>query len=92
MLESAYKTSYQQIGPGIAAATGLTVPAGCVAIEVVVSGQAVRWRADGTAPTAALGQPMAVGEKKIFTLATPALLQFIESAAGATLDVTYYTY
>ena len=81
---------YQQIGAGIAAAAGFTLPAGTEFVEVTVGAQAVRWRADGTDPTAAIGMPLAVGATKIFTTQQLSLVKFIEQVAGAVLDITYY--
>lgn len=84
--------SYQQItAGGLATPAGLTFPEGTVYAEVIVSGQAVRWRADGPPPTTAIGMPMAVGERRIFALQSLAPLLFIEQVAGAVLDVTYYS-
>lgn len=81
--------SYQQI-TAPAVATGLIIPAGTSFAEVQVSVQAVRFRADGTAPTASVGMPIAVGDLRTFPIANLSALQFIEQAAGAVLNVTYY--
>jgi hypothetical protein len=81
--------AYQQI-VGAAAATALTIPDGAVFAELVVSGQPVRWRADGPDPTAAVGMPLAVGVHKTFFLQSLSTLRFIETAASATIDVTYF--
>lgn len=81
--------AYQQI-VGVAAATSLTVPDGTVFAEVNVSGQPVRWRIDGPNPTAAIGMPLPVGASKIFFVQSLASLVFIETAASATLDITYF--
>lgn len=81
---------YQQLAAGsMAAATALTVPAGAAYAVIQVEAQAVRWRDDGTDPTAAIGMPVAVGTT--FTYEGPlARIKFIEAAAGAILNVTYY--
>lgn len=81
--------AYQQI-VGLAASTALTVPDGTAFAEVSVSGQSVRWRADGTTPTAAIGMPLPVGTTRQFFLSSLALIRFIETAASATLDITYF--
>lgn len=79
---------YQQI-VGPAAATTLTVPAGATIAEVTVEGASVRWRDDGTAPTVSVGMPLAIGTFITFTT-TLSALQFIQTAATATLDISYY--
>ncbi|MBI1214138.1 MAG: hypothetical protein GC190_21965 [Alphaproteobacteria bacterium] len=82
---------YQQI-VGLAAATALTVPAGATYAVVVAEGQAVRYRADGTNPTAAIGQPIAVGVSTVFRMTNADLvaLKFIQQSATATLNIDYY--
>jgi len=57
--------------------------------QICVSGQGVRYRDDGTAPTASLGIP--VGAGTCFQYSGPmAGIQFIQQAATATLDITFY--
>jgi hypothetical protein len=56
---------------------------------VTVEGQAVRWRDDGTSPTAAVGNPVQAGAQLVYSGALSAI-QFIQQAASATLDVSYY--
>lgn len=73
-----------------AAATALTIPAGTMLIRIIPEAQAVRWRDDGVAPTAAVGQPLAVGQELIYVGAAMAALQFIEQAASTKLNVTFY--
>lgn len=80
---------YQQI-TSLAAAASLTVPAGTTMIRIVPETQAVRWRDDGTNPTATVGQPLAVGAELIYTADSAGKLKFIEQAASAKLNVTYY--
>lgn len=81
--------AYQQI-VGVPAAVGLTVPDGTVFAEISVSGQPVRWRCDGPNPTATVGMPLPVGSSKQFFLQSLSSLLFIETAASATLDITYF--
>lgn len=80
---------YQQITV-LTASTGLTVPAGTKMIRIIAEAQAVRWRDDGTAPTATVGQPLAVGVEMIYTANNAGVLRFIEQVAGGKLNVTYY--
>lgn len=78
---------YQQILPTVA--TALTVPAGaCVAI-IACETQAVRWRDDGTNPTASVGYPLAVGAELEYT-GQLNLIKFIEQVGGGVINVSYY--
>lgn len=77
---------YQQI-VSPAAATGLTVPAGATMALISVSGATMRWRDDGTAPTAGVGMPVAAGQEFQYS-GNLAAIQVI--GTGATLDISYY--
>jgi hypothetical protein len=79
---------YQQI-TSVSAATALTVPAGATLALVIPEAQNVRWRDDAVNPSASVGMPLLVGG----ALAYDGNLQnirFIESVAGAILNVSYY--
>jgi hypothetical protein len=82
---------YQQI-TSLASATNLTVPTtgGPVVWALICAETAgVRWRDDGTAPTASVGQPLAAGQ--CFQYAGPLLtIQFIAQTGSPVLDVSYY--
>lgn len=80
---------YQQI-VGAVASTALTVPAGAGMALISCAGAAVRWRDDGTAPTASVGYPLPVGGELVYTASNLAQLRFIETAPTATLDICYY--
>lgn len=80
---------YQQI-TSLAAATALTVPAGTSVVVMKCATQAVRFRDDGTNPTAAIGYPLATGVEFIYTAASAERIRVIEQAASAVLDVLYY--
>jgi hypothetical protein len=79
---------YQQIA-SLAAAQTLTAPAGATFALVACEGQAVRWRDDGTAPTAAVGMELWVGQTLIYD-GPLAAISFIQEAAGAKLNVAFY--
>lgn len=79
---------YQQI-TDVSAAVGLTVPAGATEALIVGTAQAVRWRDDGTNPTATVGIPLAVNTLFEYR-GNLAAIKFIESAAGAVLNISYY--
>lgn len=74
----------------LAASTALTVPAGSRAALIIPEGQAVRWRDDGVAPTAAIGMPLYVGQGFRFT-GNLSNIRFIEQVAGATLHIYFYS-
>lgn len=83
-------TGFQQLAAGsLASATALTVPAGTRWAWICAEAQAVRWRDDGTNPTASVGMPLASGSCMQY-LQPPGLLSFIQQTAGAILDVSYY--
>lgn len=87
---------YQQI-VGAVAATALTIPTrdnnGTSAIPtmavIIVEGQAVRYRDDGTNPTAAVGMPISIGTA-FFYDGDLRSIRFIQTAATATINVSYY--
>ena len=88
---------YQQI-TSLSSATGLTVPAidpnglnakPSIAL-ITPEGQAVRWRDDGTAPTATVGMPLAVGVTFQYD-GDLSKIRFIEQTAGAKLNISYYS-
>lgn len=80
---------YQQLGT-LSAAVGLTVPAGASNALIAVSGAPVRWRADGTAPTASLGMPVVAGATLVVGGALMGVIEFIEQSGTAELDVSYF--
>lgn len=80
---------YQQL-TSLSAATALTVPAGTILALCTPETQAVRWRDDGTSPTASIGQPLPVGAELRYDAGGLALIKFIEQVASAKLNVVYY--
>lgn len=80
---------YQQITV-LTAATALTVPTNSRLAWIQAEAQAVRWRDDGTNPTASVGMVLAAGEGMWYTGNRLAALKFIEAAASAKLNVSYY--
>lgn len=80
---------YQQI-TSLSAATALTIPSGTSFCIVTPETQAVRWRDDGTNPTATVGYPLDAGVELVYTGAQLARLKFIEQAASAKLNICYY--
>lgn len=79
---------YQQI-TSLSAAASLTPPAGATLAIIVCEAQAVRWRDDGTAPSATVGMPLAVGTVMNYDGNLKGI-QFFEQAASAKLNISYY--
>lgn len=70
---------------GSAAAAG--IPQSTELIIMTPAVQAIRWRSDGIAPTAAVGYPLAVGAEVRLTISQFAQLRVIAQVAGAILNV-----
>jgi hypothetical protein len=79
---------YQQI-TSLSSAQALTVPAGATMALIVPETQAVRWRDDGTVPTASVGMPVAIGEPLNYD-GDLNRIRFIEQTASAKINVSYY--
>jgi hypothetical protein len=81
---------YEQL-PISTIVVALTVPAGARWALIALEGaNGVRWRADGTPPTAAIGMPLAGGATLEFE-GLPAAIRLIRSgAADALANVTYF--
>lgn len=71
-------------------ATGLTPTSGAKGAIVTVDGDALRWRADGTSPTAAVGMYLADGAAYEVGTSELGSIEFIAVAGSATVSVTYY--
>jgi len=90
------RLGYQQI-TSLTGSTALTVPTRdlngltCKPSIAIITpeGQAVRWRDDGTAPTASVGMPLAAGVTLQYD-GDLTEIRFIEQVIGAKLNVTYY--
>ena len=80
---------YQQI-TDLSSAIGLTVPAGTTRAVSVAETQPVRWRDDGTNPTASVGMPLAVAAVLSYD-GDLKRIKFIQTTATATLNVSYYS-
>lgn len=80
---------FQQI-TSLSSATALTIPSGAQMAIVQAEDQNVRWRDDGTAPTASVGMQLAAGAALQYTAAQLPQLEFIEETSGAILNISYY--
>lgn len=79
---------YQQI-TNLAAAVGLTVPAGARYALIQCETQGVRWRDDGQDPTAAVGMRLTTTGELRYDGDLDAI-KFIQEAANAKLNASYY--
>lgn len=90
------RLGYQQI-TSLSAAASLTVPSvdvqglNCKPSIAIITPetQSVRWRDDGVAPTATVGMPLAAGTTLQYD-GDLTKIQFIETAASAKLNISYY--
>lgn len=73
--------------PSIDPNTGLTVKANFALITP--EAQAVRWRDDGTDPTASVGMPLAAGVTLQYD-GDLSKIKFIEQTGGAKVNISYY--
>jgi hypothetical protein len=74
----------------LTAAVGLTVPNGAAKALVQVESQNVRWRDDGTDPTATVGMLLSAGSILEYDAAQLDRVKFIEVAPSAKLNISYY--
>ena len=79
---------YQQI-TNLSTSTALTVPSGAKTAVIQAKVADVRWRDDGTAPTASVGMTLPANGERVFNASLSAV-RFIQVTAGAIIDVSYY--
>ena len=87
---------YQQI-TSLSSDTGLTVPTRTpdgskqqpTFALIIAETQGVRWRDDGTAPTASVGMPLAAGVPLQYD-GDLTKIKFIEQTGSAKLNISYY--
>jgi len=71
------------------AAVSLTVPSRSRIAYLYVETNDIRWRDDGTNPTASVGTPLTSGTDLIFD-GDLSKIRFIRQSADATVHITYY--
>ena len=79
---------YRQI-TSLSSAAGLTPPQGATLALIVPETQNVRWRDDGTDPTASVGMPIFVGASLSYD-GDFNKIKFIEETASAKINVSFY--
>jgi len=80
---------YQQTS-SVSTAVGLpSIPAGAKIAVIVPETQSIRWRDDGTSPTASVGMPISALQPFVYTGVLSAF-KMIQTSATATVNVTYY--
>lgn len=79
---------YQQL-TSLSSSTALTVPDGTGLVMIQAESQSIRWRDDGTAPTASVGMVIAVGDVLFYT-GKSKTIRLIETTASAKANVSYY--
>lgn len=80
---------YQQLTVSNSA-VGLTVPPGSVRCVIVIENNAVRWRDDGTDPTASIGVPMNPTDNMNYDGALAKLKLIRSGSADAVANIAYY--
>lgn len=80
---------HQQI-TNVSAAVGLTVPVGAVWALIRCEAQSVRWRDDGTNPSATVGMLMLAADVPFLYGGTLTAIKFFETAASAKLNIAYF--
>ncbi len=92
---------YTQMAAGVAStATGLqSIPTGARYVWIIPTTQGVRFRDDGTSPTASVGMPIAADQGVIYAAMSAAAssqdltsvgFKLIEQSAGAIVNLSYY--
>ena len=66
------------------------IPAGATNVVISVETNAIRWRDDGTTPTASVGMPLATGAAPYAYAGVLSALQFIPQTGSAVIDVSFY--
>ena len=79
---------YQQI-TSLSSAQALTVPSGATMALIAPETKDVRWRDDGTAPTASVGMPLVVGTTLNYD-GDLNRIRFIQTDTSAAINISYY--
>jgi hypothetical protein len=74
---------------GLASCSG-GIPTSSDIVQVCAETQAIRYRDDGTNPTATVGMPVASGTCFQYSGSSLSALKFIEQTASAKLNISFY--
>jgi hypothetical protein len=66
---------------------GGIIPLGTETLLMIPEAQSIRWRSDGTDPTATVGYPLAAGAELRYTMGQLPKLKVISQVAGAILNI-----
>lgn len=67
-----------------------SVPALATCVILTAEGQNIRWRDDGSNPTASVGMLLKTTDPAFFYSGSIRNIKFIEATAGAKLNIAYY--
>lgn len=81
---------YQQLTVDATTSQALTIPAGTTLILISPEAQAIRYRDDGTNPTATVGYPTPVGAELRYSGQNKPAIKIIGQVASAIVNVMYY--
>jgi hypothetical protein len=81
---------FQQI-TSLSSAKSLTVPVGAKYCLLSVDSAPVRWRDDGTAPTATVGVEIINGQQPFEYWGTLSAIEFIAASGSPVLNVSFYS-
>jgi len=92
------RPGFSKLNPlGYAQITGISsavlvpnVPAGTVAFSLQANGASIRWRADGTNPTATVGMLVHNNMAAEFYRFAPTQLRVIETTPTGNVNITFY--
>jgi gentisate 1,2-dioxygenase len=85
-----YPLGYQRVAINTVSASGLTPPAGTRVALIQAEGANIRYRDDGVAPTAAVGNRLLNAGTAQEHSGTLSAVQLIAEGAGAFLNISYY--
>lgn len=81
---------YTQI-TSLSSAVGIgTVPSGATVAIIQAEAQTVRWRDDGTSPTASVGSTIAAGDSIVYGVSDFSQIKFIQTTTSAIINVAWY--
>jgi hypothetical protein len=91
MAETYQPTGFEQLNTDTVVSPTPAVAAGAKGCYMSAEGQVVRWRDDGTNPTAALGLRMAItGVNPFCYHGDPGRLRFLGEAAGGKVNLSFF--